>query len=210
MKTSKSLAILAAMCCMPLLGACSGNTSSPPSSGGIAAAVDHSIASAMDAAQTRLQNEPLTISHDAPNLPVAKITPQGDLIVDGKTVAITPVQRDALLAYRKQMIAVATQGLAVGKQGAALGLHAASDAIAAVLAGKSGDEVQQKVEAQANGIRQAAAKICDELPSMMAAQQKLAGILPAFKPYATMTQSDIDDCRTDALHDGDDQAQVQQ
>jgi hypothetical protein len=28
----------------------------------------------------------------------------------------------------------------------------------------------------------------------MASQQALAGTLPAFKPYATMTQAEIDDC----------------
>ena len=29
---------------------------------------------------------------------------------------------------------------------------------------------------------------------MMASQQKLAAALPEFKPYATMDQSDVDDC----------------
>jgi len=29
---------------------------------------------------------------------------------------------------------------------------------------------------------------------MLASQQALAGSLPAFKPYATMTQDDINDC----------------
>ena len=38
---------------------------------------------------------------------------------------------------------------------------------------------------------------------MMTEQQKLAAILPAFKPYATMTEKDISDCRTDALKDDD-------
>lgn len=194
-----TFAILVA--CLPALGACSSDTN-PASSSGITATVDSSISSALDAAQKRLQVEPITVSHNTPNLPVAKITPQGDFIVGGATVATTPAQRQALLQYRQQMIAVATQGIAVGKQGAALGLHAAGTAIAAALAGKSDNEIQKKVEAQATGIRQAAAKICDELPSMMAEQQKLAGILPAFKPYATMTQKDIDDCHTDALkHD---------
>lgn len=195
-----SFAILIA--CLPALGACSSDTNSPSSSG-IAATVDNSITTMLDATQKKLQTEPITVSHNTPNLPVAKITPQGDFIVAGKTVAITPAQREALLEYRKQLIAIATQGIAVGKQGAALGMQAASTAIADALAGKSDAEIQKKVEAQASGIRQSAAKICDQLPAMMDEQQRLAIVLPAFKPYATMTQADIDECHADALKDGD-------
>lgn len=191
--------------CLPVLGACSANTDSSSSSG-IAASVDSSISSALDKVQAKLKNEPITVSHNTPNLPVAKITPQGDFIVDGKTIAVTAAQREALLEYRKQMIAIASQGIAVGKQGAALGLQAASTAIADALSGKSDAEIHQKVEAQTAGIRQAAAKICEQLPSMLTGQQKLAAALPAFKPYATMTQKDIDHCRYDALHDDDDDA----
>lgn len=194
-----TFAILVA--CLPALGACNSDTNSTSSSG-ITASVDDSISSALDAVQKRLQDEPITVSHNTPGLAVAKITPQGDFIVDGKTVALTPAQREAVLEYRKQLIAVATQGIAVGKQGAALGLQAASTAIADALSGKSDDDIHKKVEAQTAEIRQAAEKMCDQLPSMMAEQQKLAAALPAFKPYATMTQSDIDNCRTDALKDG--------
>ena len=32
---------------------------------------------------------------------------------------------------------------------------------------------------------------------MLVSQQKLAAALPAFKPYATMTQQDVDDCGKD-------------
>lgn len=200
MNLPRPLAFTILVACLPALGACSSGTNSSSSSG-IAASVDGSISSALDKVQAKLANEPITVSHNTPNLPVAKITPQGDFIVDGKTIAITAAQREALLEYRKQLIAVATQGIAVGKQGAALGLQAASNAIANALAGKSDDEIQKKVEAQTAGIRQAAAKICDRLPALMTSQQKLAAEVPAFKPYATMTQSDIDDCREDALKD---------
>lgn len=184
--------------CVALLGACSSGNST---SGGITGAVNDAISGAMDKAQEKVQSEPITVSRDVPGQPKAEITPAGDFVVGGKTVAITPAQRTALLAYREQMVAIASQGIAIGKQGAALGMHAASSAIAGVLSGKSGDEIQQKVEAQATDIRKAAAELCDRLPALLAEQQKLAAALPAFKPYATMTQADIDDCRTDAQKD---------
>jgi hypothetical protein len=39
------------------------------------------------------------------------------------------------------------------------------------------------------------------MPALMAAQQQLATDLPAFKPYATLTQEKIDDCRQDVRQD---------
>ncbi|MGH8145644.1 MAG: hypothetical protein ACREPY_04870 [Rhodanobacteraceae bacterium] len=201
MNSIRSLALVTLVACLPVVGACSSGQSS---SGGITGAIDSSISSALDNAQAQLRDHNITVSHNDSNLPKAEITPKGDFIVGGKTVAITPAQRAALLDYRKQMISVASQGIAIGKQGAALGMQAAATALAAALSGKSDKEIQQKVETQTAGIRQAAAKICDRLPAMMAEQQKLAAVLPAFKPYATMTQEDIDSCREDALHDDDD------
>lgn len=201
MNMLRPLTLATLLVCLPMLGACNSGTST---SNGIAADVSASVTSALDEAQTKLRNEPITVSHNQPNLPKAEITPKGDFIVDGKTIAITPAQRSAVLDYREKMIEVASAGIAVGKQGAAIGVQAAGAALAAVMSGKSDAEVEASVKAQTTGIRQAAAKICDRLPEMMVEQQKLAAALPAFRPYATMTQKDINDCRKDALKDGDD------
>ena len=40
------------------------------------------------------------------------------------------------------------------------------------------------------------------LPALLSSQQALAASLPAFKPYARMTQSDIDDCGKDVKGKG--------
>lgn len=208
-----------------LLAACSsGNapasTASAAASGSstssvIAGVVDH----ALDRAEAKLRTQNITISgndgilvmsddgssdHPTSGLPKAQITPQGDLLVSDKPVAITPAQREMLLAYRQQLIALGMQGIALGKQGAALGVRATSTALAAVFAGKSEQQVRQQVEAQAAGIRAAAAKLCDHMPTLMASQQQLAADLPAFKPYAQLTPAKIKQCRKDALHDDND------
>lgn len=199
MNTLRPLALATLLVCLPMLGACSSDHSA---SDNIAADVSASVTNALNEAQAKLRSEPITVSHNDPNLPKAEITPKGDFIVGGKTVAMTPAQRSAVLEYREKMITVASAGIAVGKQGAAIGVKAAGAALAAVMSGKSDEEVQASVKAKTQGIREAAAKICDRLPAMMAEQQKLAAILPAFKPYATMTQQDISDCHKDALDDG--------
>jgi hypothetical protein len=165
----------------------------------IAAAVDR----AMDKASVELATKNITVSNDDDRAPKAEITPQGDFLIAGKPVSLTPDQRRQMLAYRQQLIDIAKRGIAIGKQGAALGIHAASAAIAAAFSGESEQQVRQRVEAQTTSIRQAAAQICDRLPALRDSQQKLAAELPAFRPYADLTPAKIDECRTDALHDDD-------
>ena len=193
------------------LAACSpGNAPASPASASASASstpfvigsvIDH----ALDRADAKLRTQNITISdHDVQNAkPKAEITPDGDLLIAGKAVALTPAQRTQVLAYREQVIQIGQQGIAIGKQGAALGMHATGAALAAVFSGKSEQQVRQQVEAQASGIRQSAMKICDRLPALKTTQQKLAVDVPAFKPYATMTQKDIDDCRKGSWKDDD-------
>lgn len=156
--------------------------------------VDH----AMDRASAKLRNQNITVSSHDDALPKAQITPQGDLLIGGQAVQVTAAQRQLLLDYRARLVDIATQGMAIGKQGAALGMQAAGEAIAGAFAGKSDAQIHQQVDTQTSGIRQAALTLCNHLPELMAAQQRLAAALPAFKPYATMTAHDITDCHADA------------
>jgi len=132
--------------------------------------------------------------------PPAQISPQGDFLVDGQPVPIDSAQRELLLTHRANIIAVADAGLEVGLQGATLGLEAARGALGAVFKG-SKDEFEQRIEAESGRIELAARAICDRLPALLDSQQALADALPAFAPYATMTQADVDDCRRDRESD---------
>jgi len=128
--------------------------------------------------------------------PRAEISPAGDLLVDGKAVVVTPAQRALLLEYRGQVLGVAEAGMAIGAKGADIAGDAIGGAIASIFSGDT-DEMEKRVEAKAEKLKQEAKVLCGRLPAMMATQQKLAASLPAFKPYATMTQEDIDDCADD-------------
>lgn len=134
-------------------------------------------------------------------LPRAEISPQGDLLVDGKPVPVDEAQRKLLLEHRANVIAVAEAGIAIGMQGARLGSQAASGALASVFSGKS-DEFEKKMEAEGARIEAEALKLCDHLSPLLSSQRALAAALPAFQPYATLEQSDIDDCRTHKTADG--------
>jgi hypothetical protein len=204
-----------------LLAACSSGNA-PASSAASASSTTFLVTSvvdhALDRAETKLRNENITISDNdgivvlsdsssddnrTSRLPKAQITPQGDLLIGDKPVALTSAQRTMVLDYRHQLIEIGAQGIALGKQGAALGMSAAREAIAGAFSGKPEQEIRQRVEAKASGIREAAARLCDRMPALMASQQKLAAALPAFKPYATLTPVKIEECRKDALHDDD-------
>jgi len=126
--------------------------------------------------------------------PKAEITPQGDLLIDGKKVAATPEQQQMLLDYRHRVIDIAEAGMAIGTQGADLGMRAASVALSGVFTGKSDAEIEAAIKPQTDRIQAAALELCKRLPDLLAAQQQLAAAMPAFKPYATMEQQDVEDC----------------
>jgi len=129
-----------------------------------------------------------------PNLRRAQITPQGDLLIEGKAVAVTPEQRVLLLAYRQQIIDVAEAGMSMGVQGADLAGKAVSEVLGSVFSGK-GDEFGKRMEAEGRKLEAQGRQLCMQLEPMRATQQRLAATLPEFKPYATMTEGDIEDCR---------------
>jgi len=201
----RTFSVLFVAASLASLTACGGGHPASPvqpgsassSSSLITDAIDH----ALDKASASIAHRDITISSHDENVPDARITPKGDFLIAGKPVPLTPAQREEVLAYRQQVMQVVQQGMEVGKQGAALGMNAASTAIAGVLSGQPEQQIRKRVRAQTSGIRRAAVKICNRLPAMMASQQKLAADLPAFKPYADMTQADIDQCRDNALND---------
>jgi hypothetical protein len=123
----------------------------------------------------------------------AQLTPKGDLLIEGKAVAITPEQRAMLLDYRGQIIAVAETGMDLGVEGADLAGKAVLETFSGLMHGDA-DQAGKRIEAEAKRLEADAKRICAQLSPMLATQQRLAASLPAFKPYANMTQSDIDDC----------------
>lgn len=127
-------------------------------------------------------------------LPKAVITPQGNLMIAGKPVDATPEQHAMLVDYRQQIIGIADAGMDIGANGADLGVSAAREAILGAFTGKSDKAIEASIKPQADRIQAAALRLCRRMPALLASQQKLAAALPAFQPYARMTQKDVDDC----------------
>ena len=199
------------------------SASKPAEPGGLAGMVG----AAMDKARAEMEKKNISIGGKGMHInvngheinspddkaPRAEITPQGDLLVEGKPVAVTPAQRALLLQYRGEIIGVASAGMEIGKQGVDIAGKAVGTAIASIFNGNS-DQAEQEMKAQGSRIEAAAMKLCDQMQPMLETQRELAASLPAFQPYANMTQADIDDCRKHdkgdgvAAFSGDDRDQV--
>ncbi len=134
--------------------------------------------------------------HDG-SLPKAVITPQGELVIAGKPVSATPEQHTLLLDYRQQIVGIAEAGMDIGASGADIGVAAAKQAIWGAFTGKTDKEIEASIKPQTEQIQAAAMQLCKRLPDMLVSQQKLAAAMPAFQPYATMTQKNVDDCGKD-------------
>lgn len=151
----------------------------------------------IEAARQKLASEDLSLNRrGAEQLPKARVTPQGELLIGDRPVATTPEQKALVLAYREQLLGVIGDGMAIGMEGASVGINAAAAALKAVAFGESGDEVGKQAEAAAmQQIKPMVDRLCGRMPGLLAAQQALATAVPEFAPYATMDASDVDDCK---------------
>lgn len=191
------LLLPALLLCLPL-AACGNHDAgkADPATGKTASStadttVGKTVQDATDKARKELAQGNIKISNDQSDK--AEITPQGELLINGKTVPTTASQRALLLDYRKQIEAIAGAGMDIGVAGANLGVKAAGEALKGIFSGDT-NGIEDRVNAETSKIEEKAKQLCTLLPEMMNKQQALAAALPAFKPYATMDQGDIDDC----------------
>ncbi|QNK03894.1 hypothetical protein H8F01_17840 [Dyella telluris] len=140
--------------------------------------------------------------NDKDTRPKAVITPKGDLVIAGKTQDATPEQHALLLDYRQQITGIASAGMDVGAASAGMGVDIAKQAIVGALTGKSDKAIEASIKPQTDKIQAAALKLCSRMPDLLASQQKLAAAMPAFQPYATLTQKEVDDCGKDRDDNG--------
>ena len=216
MKTLLATALLATL---PLLGACAERNAAPvgsdPSTNRAEpeTVIGRSVAKAMDKAREKLATENIDLNDmhvdgdgdgirignrddHGDDRPKAELTPQGELLIEGRKVDANAEQQALLRQYRRQIEGVASAGMDIGAQGAELGVKAAKEALLGIFSGDT-EEIERKVEAEAEGIKAAARQLCNQLPGLKDTQDALAASMPEFRPYATLDQADIDDCYED-------------
>ena len=136
------------------------------------------------------------------NLPKGEITPRGDLLIDGKAVAVDAGQRRQLLAYRAQVIDIAKTGIDAGEKAAMLAIEATDVSLFRLIAGGLTGSLERRVEATVQReIQPMVLQICHRLPELRDSQQALAASVPEFRPYATLDSDDVEDCERDIRKD---------
>jgi hypothetical protein len=135
----------------------------------------------------------LDIGKHTAGVPGAQLSPQGDLLIDGKAVALEASQRALLLEYRTQLAGIAEDGAAVGLQAAELAGSAMKEAAAGLFTGDS-KSIEERVLSESGKVQAAARALCDRLPKLLETQRLAAEAIPEFRPYATMTEEDVRKC----------------
>ena len=132
------------------------------------------------------------------NLPKGEITRDGDLLIEGKAVAIDAVQRRQLLDYRAQVIALAKVGIDAGERAAMLAIDATDVSLFRLIVGGMSGSLERRVSATVEReLQPAVLQICHRLPQLRDAQQALAASVAAFRPYASLRDEDVADCERD-------------
>ena len=136
------------------------------------------------------------------NLPKGEITPRGDLLIEGKAVALDAGQRRQVLDYRKQLIDVARTGIDAGERAAMLAIEATDVSLFRLIAGGLTGSLERQVEATVQReIQPMVLQICHRLPQLRDSQQALAASVPEFRPYATLNSDDVENCESDIRKD---------
>jgi hypothetical protein len=135
----------------------------------------------------------------------ARIAPDGGLTIDGRAVTVDATQRAALAEYHAGAMQLRTHAKQVAGEGVDLGKAIVADVLGGIAKGDT-SQIEKNAEAKADGLRRSAARLCTDLTRMRGAQDRVTATLAEFRPYATLDQSDLDDCLKDVPPEGEAQA----
>ncbi len=126
--------------------------------------------------------------HDG--VPMAEITPEGVLRIDGRTIAVEERERVLLVRYNVTLRTITQQAIDVGMAGASVGIKAATAALVALLTGGDEQQIKAKVEPQAEHLKARARSLCTQVKELKRVEDELAERLEAFRPYALIDKPD--------------------
>jgi len=132
----------------------------------------------------------------APSHDDATISSDGTLKIGSGVVPLTDAQRAGVVAIYAAAQSIKQHGLETGKAGVAVGAEAASEALHGLANGDT-SQIGAKVEAKADEVRRAAARICADVAQLRQAELAVAASLPAFSPYVSVSEGDVAHCEKD-------------
>jgi hypothetical protein len=126
--------------------------------------------------------------------PDAIISKTGELSIAGSTVNLDPAQKALVVRYFDNAIALRDDGFATGMAGASTAITALSSVVSGLASGEP-DKIGSDVEAKAAQLEAKAMKVCGDLHDLATTQNALSASLPAFRPYALISEKEVDECR---------------
>lgn len=140
----------------------------------------------------RISKDAVTIRRDGE--PDARIHADGRLLIDDREVPVTEAQRARLREYHGAGMLLREHAKETGIAGAKVGVAAVGAVVSGLVKGDP-DSIGPKVEAEAEKVKQAALRLCEDIAVMRRAQDALVVDLEPFRPYATLDEDDEIDCR---------------
>ncbi|HSN16871.1 MAG TPA: hypothetical protein VLV87_01565 [Gammaproteobacteria bacterium] len=129
----------------------------------------------------------------------ARITPAGDLSIDGRTVAVDAGERKLLVRYSLGIRNIERRGMQIGRDA----LHLVGGIMGTVVADLFSEEgvddkrIDRDAEQKAEPLKQEARALCKDVQSERQVQADIVSQLPAFRPYAVIDTESDHDCHVD-------------
>ncbi len=129
---------------------------------------------------------------------LARITPQGDLDIRGKTVAVSPSQRQLLQHYAAGIRDIQDRGLEIGQHAVQMVGGMLGTLVSSLLVdGGDSQDLDQKMRAKAEPLKNEARALCKDVKNEKKVQDAIAASLPAFQPYAVIEPHPEHSCHID-------------
>lgn len=131
----------------------------------------------------------------------ARITPNGTLIIAGKTITVNAQQKAGLSEYVSTIKDIEIKGQQLEKAATGFAASVVAETFAGLFAGEDEDKIDKNANNRAHAFKQKALPVCKDVQSLEHIQDSLAAGIPAFKPYAIIKGRDADDCEHDINSD---------
>ncbi|HEV2111187.1 MAG TPA: hypothetical protein VGT99_07525 [Gammaproteobacteria bacterium] len=143
-----------------------------------------------------LRGEDVVIT--APDMSEALITPDGDLRIGGKPVAITGSQRALLKKYSAGILDIQERGIRIGQHAVDMVGGMVGTLVEDLIANGADDKKLDKdMKAKAEPLKDEARALCADVRIQKQLQQQIVAELPAFKPYAVIDTDSENNCHVD-------------
>ena len=129
---------------------------------------------------------------------MAEIDPAGDLKIRGKNVPVTDSQRELLVQYSQNLRDMEKHSDAAEQQAWRMAPGILGTALEDLFSGASDKQFHHDTNEAAKPLKAEFLELCDDAKTEHKVQDQISDALPAFKPYAVISEHDTEhNCHSD-------------